>query len=624
MTKKKTKDKGAGIKALEEKTLFKELTDHMADSERQFTNVRDKLEEKEALLLGTLKDDYSTNESKSQVFDPRLSTIAFERSARVMSKLPMGRAEGVSKNDAGKNAVMNLTVDKYVVPNANSQWDFLIKSRLWDLYSLVYGTMFALVDWRVDDRKKYYGPDWWLLPLRDSFPQSGKISVNDCEHFQISTLVTQNWLEQRGKEWKHIDEMIKRLKDKGGKSRTDMDDSRRSHVEKMRHPDIPANMMEIVTEYRIYDGSKDRGEWINYSPDLKDKILRKIDNPHDNGEIPIVEKPCFPLLDSIYALGEFERGKTLQYAINSLINLYLDGVKMSIFPPILINPDGIVKSTAKMQPAARWLTTIPDITQVAKQLNINPLGLQTFNSTYGFLIAALLNQGGTTTTTITEKTDPGLGKTPQALKMLEARENSRDSWDAFMMEKAQSQLIKKMINLVAKKQTKPMRLRLFEAEMTELMEVYPDVKEMIDEKSKDVKVKSKTFDGIHFDYKVIPGSMKSDSETEQFQNLLNMMGVVLQNPQLIQSLNEKDKDIDLAEMFTRIVANSKIRDWDKIIVDLSPAKKQQMMLAKTQPPHFQDEETANAAQQIQQMFGGVGTVPPQPENANVKNTSINT
>ena len=53
-------------------------------------------------------------------------------------------------------------------------------------------------------------------------------------------------------------------------------------------------------------------------------------------------KYTYPELNA-YKKG-FERGKSLQFALNSLWNLYLDGVKMSIFPPIQMVADDVVPS----------------------------------------------------------------------------------------------------------------------------------------------------------------------------------------------------------------------------------------------------------------------------------------
>ena len=57
---------------------------------RDFSNLsplRDTWQEKEAILLG-IPLDSGSKESKSKVFDPRLSTIVFERASRVCAQTP--------------------------------------------------------------------------------------------------------------------------------------------------------------------------------------------------------------------------------------------------------------------------------------------------------------------------------------------------------------------------------------------------------------------------------------------------------------------------------------------------------------------------------------------------------
>lgn len=603
----KKKDQGAGAALLQERKHLKTLTDHNDQSDRYVSPYRSTWDEKEALLTGTLKDDYSENEAKSQVFDPRLSTIVLERAARVMGQLPSGKSLAVSRDDKGKNMLMNMCVDKYVLPNADSQWDYLIKSRLMDVYSLVYGSMFGLVDWRVDEQKGYIGPDYWLLPIRDVFPMPGAVSVNECDWFQVSSMVTIDWLKQRDKKtWKNIDDIITELKDGHGKSRSELDSERQSHTQSKRHPDIAGNMVELITEYRRTGGKDDKGEWVTWAVDFHDRtkgqIVRHIDNPHSNGEIPIVCKYGFPLIDSIFGLGEFERGKTLQYAINSLINLYLDGVKQSLFPPILVNPNNVIKSSIKWQPAAKWL--VKDQNAI-NQLNLSPQGLNTFQSTYSFLIAALLNQAGTTDTSVSRNTDPGLGKTPQALELINQRENSRDSWDRFMMEKTQEEILRKFVNLLSHKQEKPIKMRLFAAELEEIAQMYPDVVDVYEGAERgEVKIGKGTFDSSDFDYEIVSGSTVKADEQQELQNLVQIFGMVSQNPTVLQMMNQEGKTINMAELLTRLISSAGINDWDKIITDFDPSQITDQQIQET-VANFQDPDVQATAQQILSNLGEV-------------------
>jgi len=566
---KKTKKE---IKSLYESALSsktaKEVKEHYQESWEYVVQPNlDDWDEKESMLLGKPLDEYST-ESKSQVFDPRLSTIVIERTARVMAQNPAGRALAMSKDDRGKNMLMNLLTDKWIIPNANSQFDYLIKNRLWDMYSMIYGVMFKLVDYVIHD--DYECPDSFILPIRDCSPQPGRFSIKDSDWFGVSSWVTPEWFKSRNKEtWKNIDSLLLSIKEGKASAKGESEYNRRSYIEQQRQPS-PKNdskneykRIELFTEYR-------RDRWVTIVPDFPEiGVLRDIANPHDNNELPIVSKYCFPLLDSIYGLGEFERGKTLQFAINSLINMYLDGVKFSIFPPVMIDPDGVVPSSLVNEPAAKWLRTKPN---AIEPVNLSPQGLNTFQATYSFLIASLMNQAGTTDTNVAEGIDPSQGKTPQALKMVSSRENARDSWDRFMMEKALEEEMNKYVNLVSRKQDKEIELRLFSKEIEEIAKVYPDVIEYTegDERAK-VKVSSKYFKDTKFDYQIVSGSTYRVDQEKELQNTQNLLNLAL-DPQkgqiLMQSLQQKGKTLDIAELFQRSVVASGMQDWDKIIVDL--------------------------------------------------------
>lgn len=545
--------------------------------------------EKEALLLGKSLDSITGLETNSGVFDPRISTISLERCGRVMAQNPSGKSLAMSSNDRGKNMLMNLLMDKWVIPNANSQFSFLTKGRLWDLYSLMYGVMFALVD-RVNT-DTYQGADFWLLPIRHCRPQPGKFSIKESDYFGTSVWVTPEWLMKRPKEtWNNIDKLLLRYKDAGSNPPGNQDSNERTFIEQNRQPSVSTSkdfrLIELYTEYR-----KDR--WITVCPQFQEEeyTLRDIENPHGDDEIPIIAKYCFPLMDSIYGLGEFERGKTLQYALNSLWNLYLDGVKMSIFPPIQMVADDVVPSSILMEPAAKWLLTKAGAE--IKTFNASPQGINTFQNTYNYLIGAILNLAGTTDTSVSGSTDPAQGKTPQALKMIASRESTRDSWDRFMMEESLEALMKKMVNLTANGIEKDVELRLFAPEIGEIARIAPDVVEMVDgdERGK-VKISKQLFKDTKFDYQITKGSTyKADQEKEQ-ENLTSIMNFTLQNYQILQpEFQKKGKTIDLAELYQRSLVVSGTQDWEKIIRDLNP---QEMELMQ------QQQMQAQQAQQMQQ------------------------
>lgn len=561
------------------------LGQHTTDSVSFMSNFSSGWDEKEAMLICRLKDDISTKgKVHSGVFDPRLSTIVFERAARVMSQNPSGKAYAVSEDDMGKNQFMNLLL-KYYQENANMWQSMVIKSRMLDLYSLVYGTMFALVTWVVDPKRNYIGPEMIPLPIRSCFPQPGATSVNDCDWFQVSSMKNMSWLEAQGKKspkWKNIDKLTTLvLGDRETGTGDTKPDDQTSFVEREWYGtpqstgDTAFPKVELRTEYR-------RDRWITFAPKYENVILRDIPNPYDNGELPIVAKHAFPLLDSIIGLGEFERGKTLQYAINSLINLYMDAVKYSIFPPIQIDPNSVIASTIKWGPGEKWLTKHPGVD--IRQLRLNPSGLATFNSTYGFLVSSLMNQAGTSDVSGNANTDAGLGKTPQAVRYVANRESARDEWDRTMMEDSLKSVYKKWIDMIVAKQEKTIAVRLYGEEAKQIARDYPDVATFFGKGEYSVAKIGKTDIDASYDYEIETGStIKPDLEGEK-DKVGEMMAMVLKNPQIIDTMKTQGKNVDVGELFKRFVKSAGLKDWDKIIVNYDPKaeKKRMMQEAKDQ------------------------------------------
>ena len=552
-----------------------EILDRKSAAEDYLSTKRDLWDSCEKLFHNQLTDSISGS-TKSQVFDPKLTTLTLERGYRVMAQLPTGKVKGISKNDMGASKLMNLLLDKYVVPNANAQFDFLTKLRMVDIYSNVYGNFFALVDWDVK-QNGYIGPDIWLLNIRDVFPQVGAVSLEDSDYVIVRTWQPLSFFESKAKDkdFKNISKIINKLKDVSG-SKDAKDKSRASSQrEEDQYPTATAankmGFFEVLTQYE-----KDR--WVDFCVDA-DMEFRDIDNPHDDGGLPLVCKYSIPLLDDFMGMGDFERGKSMQMIVNSVWNLYLDAVKMSIFPPALVNKDFIANmSSVKWGAAEKWLVRGPNIANAAQVLNLSPQGVQTFESTYQIANASLLNLFGTSDTTVTRQTEAGFGKTPQALRMQQQRENTRDNADRFYMEQFLTNIMKKMVNLLSSKQSKAITLRLFEDEIEELKRSYPDIEENWDkDKGKLTVPKSKT-GSIIYDYELVSGSTYAVDQKTQQENLMMMMQMFMDKPELAQVLDQEGYTLKFGELFKRIISSSGIQDWDKILEEKTEEEKADSIL----------------------------------------------
>lgn len=577
--------------------------DYSADKDAIRTVV-DTFDEKESMLISKVEDSLSF---KSKVTDSRLSTIIWERAGRVMGQMPSGVVKALTMKDKGKSMLMDVILQRYIQPNANSQFTHLTKLRMWDLYSMVYGVMPMMYDYRIDD--EYVGPDCWLIPIRNWIPQRGKVSIQDSDYNHVESMVSVRWLEDKLDsklgDWNKsvLKEIIKKAKD-GTTSKKESRDE--SYVEQDRDQDPKtqtgkAAQVKIVTRYEAGKG----GKWTTFCPDYDNKVIRDIPNPHKNGKIPIVLKYCFPLVDSIYGLGDFERGKTLQYAMDSLINLYLDGVKMSIFPPTIMNPNGIVPSSVRYSPGARWLENMPNS---IRPYNTSPQGLSTFQSTYSFLIGSMLNQNGTTDTAANSEStsDPGFGKTPQALQMLQARENTRDNWDRFMMEQAVEELYDGFVNLTAKKQPKPIKLDLFGAEVEQIAQLYPDVAEILKVSESgeygQLTIKPDALGkDCNYRYYIDANSTSRKDDAQQSEALTALLVAVSKIPGLNQELAKNGTKYDIGEHMKRIFATSGVEGYDKILTQMSPEE-----MAEAQ---MQAQGNPAAPQQMAGGQGGDVTAP---------------
>ena len=582
-----------------------------ATAENYLVTKRDLWDEYEDIFYGRLRDKIS-GVKKSQVFDHKLSTMVMDRAARVMAQIQVGKVKAISKNDQGSAKLMNLIHDKYIIPNANAQFKFLIKSRMVDLYSNIYGSFPVMID--MDVRKDgYAGPDMWMIPVRDFFPQVGATSIEDSDYCIVRTWQPLSWFEglKKNKDWKNIDAVYNKLKDKDGDKQNRDSNSKTTRDDTQYPTATPAKGKGFFEVLSMYE----RDRWIDYVPSA-DMVIRDRKNPQENNELPVVMKYSIPLVDDFMGMGDFERGKTMQYASNSLWNLYLDAVKVSIFPPVIVNQSAVAdQSSFKWSAAAKWLVNGAP-SNAAQTMQLSPQGTQTFNNVYQTVTASLLNMFGTSDTSVSDAVDPGFGKTPQALKMQASRENARDNVDRFYMEQFLQEVSRKFVNLMSKKQTGSVAIRMFEEEIEELSKVYPEVKDMYDEKSGKLKIDKSKTGSIVYDYEIVSGSTYAVDQTQQQQNLMTLLQLMTNGMQMgpqgvtspmMEAIKAEGITFKLGELVKRITASSGITDWDKILEDNNENGNEDE--GKKQMIDAMDNQFAEAIKQMQ----GMGQVPPQPQ-----------
>lgn len=590
-------------------TLAQTVRDRHTTSDNSLETKRDKWDAAENLFYGILSDKISNN-TQSRVFDHKVSTMILESEARVMATTGVGKVKAISKNDQGAAALMNLVLDKYIIPNANAQFPLIVKHRMMHRHSKIYGNSFALVDWDVK-KNGYVGPDLWLLDIRNIFPQVGAVSLDDSDFIIVRTYRPISFFEslkpQAG--YKNVNKIITKLKDKSG-NKSDREDSQKSTRESNEYPSAQGHKMAGYHEVLMMF---ERDRWVYAVPEAEYEILKDSKNPNDDGELPVVNKYGIPLADDFMALGDSERAQSMQYALNSSWNLALDSAKMSLFPPVVINQDAVIKSTIKRSPGANWLVR-GNVDNVARALQLSPQGIQTHQAIYSLANAALLNLFGTTDTTVSEGVDSNFGKTPEALKQQSARMNARDSWDKFYVDLYMTQVNKKFVNMMSKKQTSAVQVRMFAPEIRKLVNQYPDIEEMYDEKTGKLKINKSKTGSVLYDYEFVSGSSFATDQQKQLENLQATFAW-LSNPQVgpyvEQRLEKEGTTINFTKILTGILSKN-TENWDEMLITQD----------KDTPGAEQDQEIIKQAnEQFMQMVqgmqaggeGGVTQIPPQPQ-----------
>lgn len=579
--------------------------------------LREKWDEKEKALLAETADSFSGSVTRVRVTDAALSTLSFERQARVAAQLPTGKVYASGKRDAGKARLMNIVLQRYIIPNAGDGYDMLTLQRLWGVYASVYGSMPMMYDYMVSD--EYIGPYSMLVDPRNYMPQPGFYHVKQCDWVMISSVVSTSFLQGiLDKEKTSYDKAkVKELKElaKDGKPARDDDGDKDSYTSTTRSQKHTAKgRIELVTKYE----KGKQGRWITFAPDYNNLIIRNIPNPHKSGKIPVVMRYCFPLLNSMYGLGDFDRGMKIQKAKDSLLGLRLEYVKNKTFPPLMIDTTKVTPSTIRHGANNKWLVT--DMNAV-KEFSGSTQAGQDFNAMFSVLNGIQQSQFGTTNVDVSaeDSADPAVGKTPAAIKQNASRENARDTWDRFLHEQAVAELYEGMLNLLMTKMEKPIEVNIFEEEIRQIgNNINDDIFEMVDDNYGRLTLAKKDLKSDKgFTFQIdANSSMKKDDET-QLLALQQTYMMAAQDPMLQQKMVEAGVTWDQVEHFKKILISSGIQDWERILQEgeegeegeeNTQLQEQQMLEQQLAEQEAIDEQARQAAMEQ------VNALPPELDN----------
>jgi hypothetical protein len=480
----------------------------------------------EAMMISQPYDSVS-KKVQNGLSDGATTTIYQERAARVCGQLPTGSVKAAGKKDTGASAVLDIILQKYVYPNANAQAPLLEKFRNWQFYSSVYGYMVMHYDWEVNENTGYIGPNCWLWHPRNFIPQIGRGSVDDMDYCNAITFQSEHFFKDLLKQT--AEELLE-----AGWDRDELVIACGLIEERMRFPDSRRD--SLVTRERQSQAEKGRimvatrfeagadGNWVTFLPEYNGVVVRSIRNPHKNGKIPFVVKYATPLFDNFYGLGDFQRAKPLQFFSDGLDNFYAAGLKRGLYPPTIINPAGVVKSSITQDPGAIWQETV---TNSIREYQTSPVGLNTYQAAKTMVNGSLMRQAGTTDTTMTsaDSGSPMASKTDSGVQQQQQKEGARDNQDRFYLESKIEVLFDRMIGLFGTIATEDIPLDLFVEDFEDIDAAGwgDDLKGMIDVsesgQSARMTIKPSFFKNLTLRFFIDANSTASADKRAQLQNL---------------------------------------------------------------------------------------------------------
>lgn len=523
--------------------------------------------------------DAVSRETTNGLTDSMTSTIYLERAARVAGQLPDGETRAIGRKDYGKGLFMDILRTKWIYPNANAQRSFKTKMFMWQYGSSEYGYMPMYVDLNVSP-SGYFGPDCWIWNPRNFIPQSGFTTITDMDYCHAIAEKSPSFFEdiledEEDDTWKkdRIRQVIEQIKN----ATKDTDTSRDTLTTRKRQKQ-PTRQIRIATRYE--SGAK--GRWISFLPDFGYLVIRNIKNPHKNGRIPFVIKPCIPKFDSFYNLGDFARSMPMQFANDGLDNFYFQGIKINLFPPIIVNSQGVIRHTIRPGEAGSvWEETQPNS---INRLETNTAGLSTYQAAKGMAKGAVQSIAGTTDTRANAENsmDPGMGKTPEALKMIQEREGTRDGQDRDFLEEAMTELMDLMYSIIPTI-TQHIPVDLFADEIEEIMKSgYTDLADIF-LKSKQNKVlrfrmsesgnqmrirlNPEALRGLEYRFQLEAGSTAKKTKEGQLAGMIDFLGFVGKMPNALQEYREATgKTLNWEQVFTQYGRLADIPNMDQMFM----------------------------------------------------------
>lgn len=435
-----------------EKELFTEVNSHYEMAKEDLDDRLPNFDKYDELFRSHI--DEASWPYQSIVFDPRVFTMIFEKTSRLLANKPRGRLVPREGGDSLGARINNELL--------NFQWDdneradgmpMISKWAQMDMNARKYGASFALVKWHYEtktektgedkDGKKRYkktpwfdGPNFKPLINRDCLPNPSYSTVKNWfqyrDYLTVQELQSTNDASRSKPIYKNLDLLLDAIKNenvKGGDTRESNYLSKNKEISDVSDylgRDEYFKTVEIVTEYR-----NDR--WITFSP-KHGVILRDIENPYDHGQIPIVMLKYYPIDDDLYGLSEIEPVRSLQLADNALLNQNIDTLNMGLNRILKVRATGVQMHTLEFGPGKKWIMNDP--TSDVVEMPFSPTGIAEFQSNHRIIVSSMQEALGETSAGMSNAAPGQSDKTATEIKDSAIQRNARDNFNQIFLAEA--------------------------------------------------------------------------------------------------------------------------------------------------------------------------------------------
>lgn len=547
-----------------------ELYDTFRDAQKFMAPVFQPLDEFERISRN--KPHPGIAKELPKVTDGTLAGLIQETPKRIIQQIPTGK---VVSDDDWLNLVAGFILEHEVLPNANAVASLIQKC--WTLTSkaLTYGAQPVFTQFM--QRGEYFGTDFTLPYVKDVLLEPGKLSDRDsCIVFlrswylpsQIDGIIAKEEMLQknakdRGEKYTSPWNLTKLAALKDEKSQKDQQSM--TAFERANNQ-MNNGFIEIVHCFQEGIGAY----FYSFSPRTKETVRRKV-NKDPRGKIPISYMYANIDMSNPLGRGSVELSGGMQNLLDSEVQSYQYMRALLMNPPLEVH--GNVNTAAfKYAPKAIWKLGA-DPQNSVKPVQLSTSSLESFPNNYGLIKSQILqlNAGGGDTTTSADSGNVS-SKTPQGVKLAEAKLGVSDNYMRKNFEDCFEEVCETMINLWFAERSGVQELQLDDDTAAKLKELQPDAVNdknviRIDYDTETPKLK--------FKVDASTSSMKDDAdERDRLIELLDLSG---KYPQIAQLMGQDGT----TELINRIIVKSGVEDPEKIMP--KPADNQQQTDAQGNP-----------------------------------------